>query len=109
MAERRKYMELRGQITLDEETMSKLKDQIREEVIEDIKENGNYSSEIEKYMNDCSFESYMRMIECTIDNVIKKTNKENIHFNSGWKAYRRILAIKSLMDIWCNKTSLLLK
>ena len=50
-------------------------------------------------MNDCNYESYMEMIRCTIDNVIAKIDKENIHFNSERKAYRRILAIKSILDI----------
>lgn len=92
-------MELKGTITLDEDTMEKLREQIREEVIEDIKNNGNYSAEIKKYLNDCSFEYYMRMIECTIENVIKRTNKDDIHFDSGWKAWHRLHAIKSLLEI----------
>lgn len=54
-------MELKGQVILDDETMDKLKKQIREEVINEIKEDGNYSSEIEEYMNSCNFENYMRM------------------------------------------------
>ena len=43
-------MELKGQVILDEDTMDNLKKQIRREVIDEIKENGNYSFEIEKYM-----------------------------------------------------------
>lgn len=92
-------MELKGQVILDDETMKKLKEQIREEVIDDIKKNGNYSSEIERYMDDCNFEYYIRMIKNTIDNIIRKTNKEDIHFESGWKAWRQISAIKFLLDI----------
>lgn len=92
-------MELKGQVILDEKSMDELKDQIRQEIIDEIKEEGNYASEIERYMNDCNFESYMRMIICTIDNVISKIDKENILFNSEEKAYHRILAIKSILDI----------
>ncbi len=92
-------MELKGQVILDDETMDKLKKQIREEVINEIKEDGNYSSEIEEYMNSCNFENYMRMIELTIDNVIKNTNKEDIHFESGWKAWNRLVTLKSLFSI----------
>lgn len=97
--ERENIMELKGQVILDDETMDKLKEQIREEVINDIKENGNYSSEIEEYMNDCNFEYYIKMIEHTIDNVIKNTNKEDIHFESGWKAWNRLMTLKSLFSI----------
>lgn len=92
-------MELKGTVTLDEETMEEFREKIREEVIEDIKNNGNYFSEIEKYLNDCNFESYMRMIECTIKKVIERANEEDIHFDSGWKAWHRLHAIKSLLEI----------
>lgn len=92
-------MELKGQVILDDETMDKLKEQVREEVINEIKEYGNYSSEIEEYMNSCNFENYMRMIEVTIDNVIKNTNKEDIHFESGWKSWNRLVTLKSLFSI----------
>ena len=92
-------MELKGTVVLDEEIMKKLKEQIREEVIEDIKNNGNYSSEIEKYLNNCKFDSYMRMIECTIKNIIENTNEKDIHFDSGWREWHRLLAIKSMLDI----------
>lgn len=92
-------MELKGQVILDKESMDKLKDQIRQEIVDEIKEEGNYASEIEKFMNDCNFESYIQMIKCTIDNVISKIDKENIRFRSEEKAYHRILAIKSILDI----------
>lgn len=92
-------MELKGTITLDEETIEELREKIREEVIEDIKNNGNYFSEIEKYLNDCKFESYMKLIERTIENVIERTNEDDIHFDSGWKAWHRLHAIKSLLKI----------
>ena len=92
-------MELKGTVILDKETMSKLKDQIREEVIEDIKNDGNYFSEIEKYLNDCDFESYITIIKGTIDNIISKTDENDIHFDSGWKKWHELLAIKRLFDI----------
>ena len=92
-------MELKGQVILDEETMGKLKGQIRQEVIKEIKEDGNYSSEIEEYLNDCNFTSYMRMIDYTIDNVVSKIDTKDIRFESDRKAYHQILAIKSLLEI----------
>ena len=92
-------MELKGQVILDEETMKKLKSQIRQEVINEIKEDGNYSSEIEEYLNDCNFISYMKMIDYTIDNVVSKIDKEDVRFEPDRKAYRQILAIKSILEI----------
>lgn len=92
-------MELKGIVTLDEETMEKLREHIREEVIEEIKNKGNYFSEIEKFLVDCKFDSYMKLIERTIENVIERTSEEDIHFDSGWKAWHRLNAIKVLLKI----------
>lgn len=92
-------MELKGLVILDEETMENLKDQVRQEVIDEIKQDGNYSSEIEEYLNDCNFISYIKMINCTIDNVVSKMDKKDVHFESDRKAYQQILAIKSILEI----------
>ena len=92
-------MELKRQIILDDETMDNLKDEIREEVIEDIRKSGNYSHEIERYMSDCDFESYVIMIERTIDNMIEKTNEKDIHFDTNRRRWKQLLAIKSLLNI----------
>lgn len=95
-------MELKGQVILDEDTMDNLKKQIRREVIDEIKENGNYSFEIEKYMKNCDFESYIRMIENTIQQVIENSYKNDIyveHDQSDRKGWNRIIAIKKLLDI----------
>lgn len=92
-------MELKGQIILDEETMEKLRGQVRQEVINEIKEAGNYSSEIAEYLNDCNFISYMKMINYTIDNVVSKMDKKDVYFESDRKAYRQILTIKSVLEI----------
>ena len=92
-------MDLRGQVILDKKSMDALKEKMRDEIIDDIKKNGNYSSEIEKYMNDCNYESYIAMIKCTINNVISKIDKENIHFDSERKTYHQILGIRAILDI----------
>ena len=92
-------MELKGKVILDEESMDELKDQLRQDIVKEIKEEGLYSSEIEQFLNECSYELYIRMIQCTIGNVISKTNKEDIHWNSEKKTYQRLLAIKSILDI----------
>ena len=92
-------IELKGRIILDNETMDNLRDEVRQEIISDIKQNGNYSHEIEEFMNDCDYESYINMIEGTIDNIIKKTNIEDIRFNSELRKWKQLLAIKSLLDI----------
>ena len=92
-------MELKGQVILDEESMEKLKNKIRGEVINEIKEKGNYSTEIERYLNDCDYKSYVKMINRTIRKVISKIDKEDITFESDVKACHQIVAIASLLDI----------
>ncbi len=69
-------LKLTGEVILDNESMEELKEKIREEVINDIKENGNYFSEIERYLNDCNYKSYVILIKDTIDNVISKIDKK---------------------------------
>lgn len=67
-----KSIELTGKVTLNEETYKELKNTIREEVIKDIKSYGHYSTEIEEFLADCPFNTYVFMIERTIDKVIQK-------------------------------------
>lgn len=92
-------MELTGQIILDEKTINALRHQIREEIINEIKEEGNYTSEIVKFMNDCSFEDYIRIIKDTIDHVVRKINKDEIWSGSTLKSYNQILTIKHILEI----------
>lgn len=96
-------MELKGKVILDEESMDELKAKIRQEIVNVIKEDGFDSSEIEQFLNECNYEYYIQMIiqmiRCTIGNVISKTNKENIHWNSEKRTYQKLLAIKSIVDI----------
>ena len=97
-------MELVGKVILDNETMESLKSEIRREVIEDIKKSGNYSSEIEKYMNDCDYKSYIRMIRNTIDNIIEKTNENDIDdFGPNHANWKILLAIQNMLQIKFRK------
>ena len=92
-------IKLKGEVILDDESMKELKEKIREEVINDIKEDGNYFCEIEKYLNDCDYKGYVNLIKYTIDNVISKTDENDIAFSNEKKAYTRLLAIKSILNI----------
>lgn len=92
-------MELKGQVILDEETMEKLKDHLRPIIINEIKEEGFYSSEIEEYLGNCDYKYYVKVIDRTIRKVISKIDKEDITFESDVKALHQIVAIASLLDI----------
>ena len=92
-------LKLKGEVILDNESMEELKEKIREEVINDIKENGNRVCEIENFLSVCDYEEYINLIKCTIDDIISKTDINNITFDNEKKAYTRILAIKSILNI----------
>ena len=92
-------LKLKGDVILDNESMEELKEKIREEVINDIKENGNSFCEIEDFLNVCEYREYIDLIKCTIDDIISKTDINNITFDNEKKAYTRILAIKSILNI----------
>ncbi len=94
-----KQIILKGQVVLDEESKNVLKEKIREEIIEDIRMNGNYVCEIEKFMNECDYGTYLSILELTLENVISRIDKNNITFNSDLKSLSKILAIKSILDI----------
>lgn len=92
--------ELTGTIKLDEETLETLREEIRREVIEDIRVNGNYSSEIEKYLKDCKYTSYMHMIKSTIDHIIVKTNvEEDVKWDSDAKLWKQLNIIKGILNL----------
>lgn len=91
-------MELTGKVILDEDTMDMLKEEVREEVIEDIKNNGNYSSEIETYLNDCNIVRYQKILEDTIDNVISNDTCRNSNC-ATMKTYNKLLAIQAILNI----------
>lgn len=97
--EEENIMKLKGQVILDDDTMNSLKEQIREEVVNEIKENGSYFREALAYMVECDFENYMRLINLTINYIINDTNKENIRFESSKKIYNKLLIIKNILDI----------
>lgn len=92
-------MELKGIVTLDEETMEELREKIREEVIEDIKDSGNYSSEIREYLEDCNFKEYMSMIKCTIKQIIEKTTEDDIRFDSDRVVLTKLQVIDTILNL----------
>lgn len=92
-------MELKGTVILDKSSMDYLREEIREEVVADIEKNGSYGTEIERYLKDCSCNSYVALIKESIDKIIEKTDESQLTFDSDRKAYRRLLAIKSVLSL----------
>lgn len=63
-------MELKGTVTLDEESMDSLREEIREEVMENIKKNGLYQEEVLRYLNDCDHKTYAKLLSKTLNDVV---------------------------------------
>lgn len=92
-------MKLTGTVLLDEQTMNNLKEEIRKEVLEDIKSDGNYEGEIIQFLEDCDYSGYLYMIHTTINHILNKTNEQEITFASDKVRYKKLLAIKAILDI----------
>lgn len=92
-------MELHGTVTLDKESMEKLKDKIRKEVIKEIKESGNTENEIELFLRDLSCNTYLRILRDTLCDVLNNTNKSEFRWDYDKKAYDILCIIYSLISI----------
>lgn len=87
-------MKLTGEVILDDTTMEDLKEEVRKEVIEEIKENGNYKDEIETFLSNTTSETYLTILANTIDSVLERDNDARITYTR-----KRLLAIKSILNI----------
>lgn len=92
-------MELTGKIILDDTTINELRNQIREEVIEDIKKNGLYLSEAEEILRYCKLNEYVGVVARTIIDVLGNITEEDIRFTSDVKNKYILLAISNILKI----------
>lgn len=107
-------MKLHGEIIPDEESMKKLKEEIRKEVIEEIKEeirkevieeikeDGYTLAEIEDRLNQLSICRYFDIFKATACELINKFEgdfKNHGMFKDDYNRYLQLLAIKNIMNI----------
>lgn len=74
--EKKEELKLTGQVLLDDDSMNKLRESIRKEIIQEIKENGHYTSEIKQFLNELDSKDYYNIIAQTINGIIEKTDPE---------------------------------
>lgn len=93
-------MKLTGEVILDKESEEALREKIREEIIKEIAENGNYSDEIERYLLQCSFKSYYTLLRDTIDKVLGDVNEDKeIHFQNERNMFKKLQTIQSIIKL----------
>lgn len=92
-------MELHGTVTLNEESMRALKNEVRKEVINEIKESGNTVYEIKLFLRDLSCKDYLKTLKDTLDDVLNKTKSSELQLDVDKKAYDILCIIYSLLYI----------
>lgn len=65
-------IQLTGKIELDEESIEKLRSEIREEVVNEISKDGLIHEEVTKYLKTCNSSVYFNIVRETIDNPINE-------------------------------------
>lgn len=92
-------MELKGTVTLDAETMNSLREEIREEVLQEIKEKGLYFSEVEKYLRECDYNSYAKLLSVTLNEIVNNTDSESITWKEDKRRLQKLQLIKKLWEL----------
>lgn len=93
-------MKLIGEVILNEDTMHKLRCSIRAEVIEEIKNNGNTSDEIMRYMVRLNPSEYVNLLITTIMPVLNTVEDESqFSWTEEKRDYRTLKAIAAILSI----------
>jgi hypothetical protein len=90
--------DLKGTVTLDKESEENLREEIRKEIIKEIADSGNYSQEIEIYLNKSSVSVYHGILENTINKLIDRVNEDELHFDDP-KKFRKLKIIKDIISL----------
>lgn len=89
-------MELKGTVTLDAETMNSLREEIREEVLQEIKEKGLHLIEVERYLRECDYNSYAKLLSATLNEIVNNTDSESIIWKDDKRKFQKLQLIKKL-------------
>lgn len=92
-------MELYGTVQLNDRSMEELKESIREQVIQEMRESGNTFTEIETFLNDLSYKSYLQMIRLTLPKILRDTKESDIIWSEDKKSYQILNVISGLLSI----------
>ena len=95
-------MVLTGTVELDKESMDTLREQIRKEFIEEVKNNefALYHSEVcDALTTTMSLCEYYAIIEVTINKVLESIDKNDLAFNSDKIKYTKLKLIKNIIEL----------
>lgn len=92
-------MELKGTVKLDDNSMEELRKSIREEIIDEIKNDAYSNSEVELLLSDLTYSQYYNFIKSTIETVVNSIETEATRSAIDLIKIKKLLAIKIILEI----------
>ena len=92
-------MKLTGEVILDDETLNKLRSELKADLRVRIQERGLYAEEAMAYMNGCDYTVYLSLIKQTINTVVDNTSEDKLRFPSDQAAFKKLQLIKGILDL----------
>ena len=94
------YMgKLYGECILDPSSMADLREEIREEVLSEIKEKGLRIDEMISFLMMYDYKTYMRVISETIDHAVEDAEKSKKTWDGERRAAKMLNAIQAVIMI----------
>ena len=90
---------LYGECILDPSSMADLREEIREEVLSEIKEKGLRIDEMISFLMMYDYKTYMRVISETIDHAVEDSEKSKKTWDGERRAAKMLNAIQAVIMI----------
>lgn len=90
---------LYGECILDPSSMADLREEVREEVLSEIKEKGLRIDEMISFLMMYDYKTYMRVISETIDHAVEDAEKSKKTWDGEQKAAKMLNAIQAVIMI----------
>lgn len=94
-----KTYEFHGTIQLDIDTLEKLKGDMRDSLRQEIETCGVGSLEAERFLEKCSYQTYLKIIQNTIHTAVEKANAENSRWDRDIKITAKLNALKAVLNL----------
>ena len=92
-------MRLSGDFTLDDNSIRKLKDIIKDDVMNEISDRKCDFEEVKNYLRKCSYPGYLSIIKDTINEAMKHAPcVQSINWKTNMKEYEQLIKIKQILD-----------
>lgn len=83
-------IKLTGEVILDDKTLNALKENVRQEVLLEIRNNGLWDEEVEKFLSEIdNAEGFMNILLRVFPKFLNNIDKEKFHFNDELK-YKKL-------------------